>query len=220
MVCDSISSNSCKVGHDLSSLDIKRLHRRTLGEAHWAMDEPHRADGEVHRECADAILWYLESSDHRQTFRNYLKYYHRPISDLRSGFWNVRRFFTSWLLNLSLALKGELFQILRNTLNWSLVEGIWKSQARSKIYQDDHLCQVWWWSEVSRWPKIAPTHLIFSKEWWQDLSSLSHDLCCQSHHLWWFLDAPLALASWLHTLQCSKLDRVIIWDKRTQLHKF
>ena len=55
LVCDSISSNSCKFGGDLSSLDVKRLHRRTLGEAHWAVDEAHRADGEVHRRAEEGI---------------------------------------------------------------------------------------------------------------------------------------------------------------------
>ena len=133
--------------HSKSSLqvwwwsEVSRCPPQPVDEPHRRPDELHPPLSEPHRECADAIFWYLESSDHHQTYRNYSKYYHTPISSLRSGFWNVRRFFTSWLLNLSLALKGELFQILRNTLNWSLVEGIWKSQSRSKIYQDDHLCE-------------------------------------------------------------------------------
>ena len=220
--------------HSKSSLqvwwwsEVSRCPPQPVDEPHRRPDELHPPLSEPHRECADVIFWYLESSDHHQTYRNYSKYYHTPISSFRSGFWNVRRFFTSWLLNLSLDLKGELWnrRTCRNTAcivffvapncvrstDWSnrilnlpstrleripSITGPRFSQIELKLssqevwilklssqevknrrtFQNPDLrldfdvgwhskssLQVWSRSAVSKWPKIASAHLIFSKD--------------------------------------------------------
>ena len=49
--------------------------------------------------CADAIFGHLETADRDQTCRDDLECHPTSKSSLWSGFWNIRRFFTSWLLN-------------------------------------------------------------------------------------------------------------------------